>query len=202
MMMFLHRMRHRYCIFIGVFFCLFQTGCHSHPSNEENAIREMVCTIHTQYPAATLQDVYKTCYQDRFGAEHAAPDSARALAYFLYELDRMIDDTLGMPVCEPCGYRHRYERVSLALVQSGDMAVDELLHEFLEAARIAPEQPAEAWAEEWGRIETIALTFVPDWKNEELINGLREAAERNAAVHHSSSFHDTYHPHYRIRLRK
>ena len=114
----------------------------------------------------------------------------------------MADDTLRMPICEPCGYRHRYERVSLALVQSGDMMAEELLHQFLEAARCVPEQPTESWAEEWGRIETIALKEVPEWNNEELINGLREAAELNAAVHHSPAFHDSYHPHYRIRIRK
>lgn len=181
---------------------LIMGGCSIGQSTEEDAIREMVCSIHTQYPAATLQDIYKTCYQDRFGAEHAAPDSARALAYFLYELNQMADDTLRMPICEPCGYRHRYERVSLALVQSGDMMAEELLHQFLEAARCVAEQPTESWAEEWGRIETIALKEVPEWNNEELINGLREAAELNAAVHHSPAFHDSYHPHYRIRIRK
>ena len=56
--------------------------------NNDSAIRQMCQYIHTQYPLATLQDIYKTCYQDFFGAEHLMNDTAAARYYINYELEQ------------------------------------------------------------------------------------------------------------------
>lgn len=172
------------------------------PVADSTAICRMVTTLHARYPHMTLQDVYKTCYQDRFGAEHAAPDSASAMAYLGYELEQLGHDAMPMPPIEPCGYRHRYERVSLVLVQRGQMTAEQVLSGFLLAARTSTDvaEPM-TWAEEWGIIARIALRLVPEWHDNELEQLLSEAALHNRAVHHSPSFREYYHPHYRIRMR-
>lgn len=160
-------------------------------------IAMMVIALHTTYPAATLQDVYKTCYQDRFGAEHMIPDSARAAAYLDYELSQAATDTMLMPDVEPCGYRHRYERISLAAILRGEKSRDEVLRAFL-APRPEVSTDSRSWSEEWNEIAEIALHEVPEWRNDTLEAELRQAATLGRAVHHSPEFHKTYHPHYRI----
>lgn len=156
--------------------------------------------IATRYPAATLQDVYKTCYQDYFGAEHMISDTAAVRNYLHYELQSCAGTDLQyMPLREPTGFRHHYVRMNLSAVHTGLMTEDELLQLFLEAAgKPAGGKYKSRWPKEWRRIERIALKVHPSWKDADLQDLLREAARRNAAVHHSEPFRNTYNPHYRI----
>jgi hypothetical protein len=152
------------------------------------------------YPEATLQDVYKTCYQDFFGAEHLMQDTAAARKYLQYELNELRNEgvnELVMPLREPTGFRHRFERISLSLVLNGEMTEEELLQLFIDAAG-KDNALHDNWAYEWSEIERIALQVQPAWKNEELQAVLHEAAANNQAVRHSETFRDTYKPHYRI----
>ena len=170
------------------------------------AVRTLCEYIVSTYPQATLQDVYKTCYQDYFGAEHLMQDTAAARKYLRSELNGLADEGvsgLGMPMREPTGFRHRFERINLALVLNGEMPEDELLRLFIDAAGnyesgIRSQESGLSWADEWTEIERIALEERPAWKNEELQKVLREAATNNHAVRHSESFRNTYKPHYRI----
>ena len=45
------------------------------------AVRQLL----DRYPAATLQDVYKTMFQDRFGVAHLLSDRAKVKAYIEQE---------------------------------------------------------------------------------------------------------------------
>lgn len=165
-------------------------------------LESMLVSLHEQYPLATLQDVYKTCYQDYFGAEHAAPDSVRAMQYLTYELSLMAEEAPSqMPKLERCGFRHDYERVSLSNITDSTMTAEQLLRDFLDAAATPPAHEI-SWAEEWGTIEQKAIEMVGEWQDEELQKSLREAAAGNKAVHHSVVFRETYRPHYRIRRTK
>ena len=148
------------------------------------SVRQMCEEMATRYPAATLQDVYKTCYQDYFGAEHMISDTAAVRNYLHYELQSCAGtDLQAMPLREPTGFRHHYVRMNLSAVHTGLMTEDELLQLFLEAAG----KPA------GGKYKSH-----PSWKDADLQDLLREAARRNAAVHHSEPFRNTYNPHYRI----
>ena len=152
------------------------------------------------YPQATLQDVYKTCYQDFFGAEHLMQDTAAARQYLRYELNAITDEEmneLGIPMREPTGFRHRFERINLALVINGSITEEELLKLLIDAAG-KDNALHDHWAEEWSEIERIALQVQPAWQYEELQVLLRQAAANNQAVRHSESFRNTYKPHYRI----
>ena len=173
------------------------TACHQPVQVPEEAVRTLCTYMLSTYPQATLQDLYKTCYQDFFGAEHLMQDTAAASKYLHYELEQMTNDEVVMPMCEPTGFRHRFKRINLALVRRGEMSEEKLLQLFIEAAG-KENSLHDNWSDEWAQIETIALQVHPTWQNEELQAVLHEAAANNQAVRHSESFRNTYKPHYRI----
>ena len=169
---------------------------------EVEAIRSMCNRLNEQYPAATMQDVYKTCYQDFFGAEHLLTDTAAAHKYLTAELSACVEqDLTAMPAFEPTGFRQRFVRVNLSEVQNGRIAEETLMALLVEAGR-ADNIFSDDWESEWQQIEQIALDVHPAWSNEELQAALKEAAKQKKAVHHSETFRNNYHPHYRIVKRK
>lgn len=182
----------KYLIIVLMAFMLF--SC----KNEDKAIRLMCEEIHENYPKATLQDIYKTCYQDFFGAEHLMNDTAMARKYINMEMEqcRNTDLTL-MPKLEPTGFRHRFTRINLRCVVDGTLTEEELLCMFISAAG-KDNAFSDDWYSEWRKIEAIALEVNPEWEDLELQNELHEAAEGNYAVRHSDSFREYYNPHYRI----
>ena len=183
-------------------FCLVQSfaGMYAHTPFDvpEEEVRAMCIEMIEQYPAATLQDVYKTCYQDFFGAEHLMRDSLSARHYLISELEQCTaHDLQAMPLREPTGFRHRFVRINLRNIIEGNMTPEELLALFIDAAGKENALHAE-WVSEWRQIEVIALQVHPAWRDEELQKELRKAADLQAAVRHSDAFRNTYHPHYRI----
>lgn len=166
--------------------------------NDEQAIRRMCSEIHTNYPLATLQDIYKTCYQDFFGAEHLMNDTAAARQYIHYELEQCRDIDLSlMPKREPTGFRHRFTRINFSCLLDGELTEEQLVMMFIGAAG-HDNAYSDNWAEEWRKIEEIALQVNPSWADEELQIALRGAADGNHAVRHSEAFRQNYNPHYRI----
>lgn len=171
-------------------------------TDTDKQIAEGVRYVAETYPAATLQDVYKTCYQDFFGSEHMLPDSASARRYIAYEMTQLENDTMLMPLYEATGWRHRYERISLQNVLDGTISEEDLLHRFLDAS--AKPQAADSceWTIEWSKIESIALTIRSEWADSALQAELKWCADSCYAVRHSQSFRETYNPHYRIAFKK
>lgn len=166
-------------------------------SNEKD-IREMCQYIHNQYPLATLQDIYKTCYQDFFGAEHLMNDTAAARYYINYELEQCKDSDLSlMPKREPTGFRHRFVRINFSNIVDGELTEEQLVMMFINAAG-KDNAFSDDWASEWKLIEKIALKVNPEWEDAELQSELTEAAAGNHAVRHSEAFRKNYNPHYRI----
>lgn len=173
-------------------------ACTTHKPTEEKAIRSMCEEIAQRYPCATLQDVYKTCFQDFFGAEHLLSDTAAAHRYLQVEIAATEPQDLStMPAYEPTGFRHRFQRVNLSLVHSGQMSEEELFARFVQAAG-TNNAFADDWAEEWSRIESIALEVHPAWADTALQRELQYAASIESAVRHSEMFRQNYNPHYRI----
>ena len=166
--------------------------------NEDKAIREMCQYVQNQYPLATLQDIYKTCYQDFFGAEHLMNDTAAARYYIHQELEQCKDTDLSlMPRREPTGFRHRFMRINFSNIVEGELTEEQLVMMFIDAAG-KDNAYSNNWFEEWKKIDKIALAVNPDWKDEELQSELMMAAEHRYAVRHSEAFRNNYNPHYRI----
>ena len=188
-------------LIILVFSVLSLTACMQKQASSnvsEDAVRTLCENMARTYPQATLQDLYKTCYQDFFGAEHMINDTVTARAYLRYELKQCASENLRhMPSEEPTGFRHRFVRVNLQQVIDGHMSEEELFKAFLDAANNSEPMHSD-WEKEWEQIESIALQVHPQWKNEELQTLLRHAAKNEQAVHHSEAYRNAYHPHYRI----
>lgn len=167
-------------------------------ASKADSIRVMCEDIMQRYPLATLQDVYKTCYQDYFGAEHLMRDTAAARRYLLAELEECAEEDLTlMPPEEPTGFRHRFVRIGLSNVVGGRLTMEELLRLFISAASTDTADVAD-WEAEWLLIEQVALLTNPAWQDGELQAALRNAARSRRAVRHSDAFRTAYHPHYRI----
>lgn len=182
-------------VYLSAIFIVLFAAC----NREDQSIRQMCKEIHAQYPSATLQDVYKTCYQDFFGAEHLVVDTASARKYLHEELVQCGEtDLTGMPKREPTGFRHRFTRINLSCVLDGEITEDQLLEQFLEASGKSNAVRNEDWAGEWQQVERVALEVCPEWADDALQSELREAARIGAAVRHSDAFRAAYHPHYRI----
>ena len=158
----------------------------------------MCMEIHSRYPQATLQDVYKTCYQDYFGAEHLLTDTASARMYLHQELEECRNtDMSAMPKEEPTGFRHRFTRINLSKVVEGELSEEELLSMFIGAAG-KDNAIGDDWEGEWGEIVRVALKVNPSWFDAELLAVLQEAAQSKQHIRHSEAFRKAYNPHYRI----
>lgn len=148
------------------------------------------------YPESTLQDVYKSFYQDRFGPGHMIANVASARQYLMYELSNMTDKSAVY--YEPTGNEGRFVRVYLSAVADSLITAEQLLNAFVRSANRVQKTEID-WATEWLHIEENIIN------NAIQINGfeadtamLREASRQNQAVHHSRAYNAAYHPHYRI----
>lgn len=81
--------------------------------------RSVVERMLKQYPESTLQDVYKSFFQDRFGPGHLISDTVAARKYLQQELKEM--DGSEMPYYEPAGAGENYYRVNLAVIKEGSI---------------------------------------------------------------------------------
>lgn len=167
----------------------------------EDAVRTLCEYMVRTYPQATLQDLYKTCYQDFFGPGHMVTDSVSALKYIHGEMEEIKangEDANGERIIdEPTGFRHRFVRIDLRRIVRGEMSEVEVLRRFMEAANTAT-PVHDNWAAEWLQIELIALQVHPQWADAALQTALHDAAKANRAVHQSQAYRTAYHPHYRI----
>ena len=105
-----------------------QTKCVD-AANVRSAVERMMA----DYPHSTLQDIYKSFFQDNFGPGHAVPDSAQAASWLRGELAKV--ERLDVQLYEPTGYNGNYYRVSLAAVVGGKVLADALLSAFLRSVR-------------------------------------------------------------------
>lgn len=167
-------------------------GCRAN----ENSIQGAIEREREHFPRRTMQDVYKSFYQNRFGAEHMITDTAAVHAYLLYEIEVAAADSVHNPFYDFVGADGRYVRVYLTCVNNGKLTADQLFDAFIRSA-VPAQQPDRSWADEWAEIEQVARTcYVPCTEEECLF--LRQAAQDNRAVHHSEAYRNAYHPHYRI----
>ena len=150
------------------------------------------------YPQLTLQDIYKSFFQDNFGPGHAVPDSAQAAAWLGSELAKV--ERLDVSLYEPTGSEGNYYRVSLAAIASGKVPFNTFLSAFLRSVR--PVQPCEvdAWALEWEQIESVIDAMELDLPNYDAdAMAIKEMLSTgHYAVHHSRLYNKHYAPHYRI----
>ncbi|MBR4967914.1 MAG: hypothetical protein IKY19_06770 [Bacteroidaceae bacterium] len=165
---------------------------------DADKIRVAVERMVADYPQSTLQDIYKSFFQDNFGPGHAVSDSAQAAAWLRGELAKV--ERLDAPMYEPAGCNGNYYRVSLAAIASGRVQQDALLSAFLRSVRAVQPGEVEVWAKEWEQIEdVIAAMELPLPNYDADAAAIKEMlATGRYAVHHSRLYNEHYAPHYRI----
>ena len=148
------------------------------------------------YPESTLQDIYKSFYQEHFGPGHIISDRASAQRYLMREFSEMGETS--SPYFEPTGSQGDYVRVYLSAVSDSLIIAEQLLDAFVRSANLWQE-PTISWMEKWEAIVSIIQANKIELEGFETdLPLLTEAAQNNQAVHHSRRYNEAYHPHYRI----
>lgn len=161
-------------------------------------VRFAVARQMEQYPASTLQDIYKNFFQDRFGPGHIVSDTARAGAYLRQELSQV--KNVNVPLYEASAERAAYYRVSLAAITSGAISYEVFFSAFIRSVTALPAIEVEDWAKEWKKIEKIIRSMKLDLPHyEEDAKAIEDLlAQGHYAVHHSKAYNLHYEPHYRL----
>lgn len=163
---------------------------------ESQQIVEAVKALISQYPEATLQDVYKSFYQERFGPGHMIPNVENARNYLMSEMEQASENSGAY--YEPTGSEGRYVRIYLNAVADGKISAQQLLDAFVESANHV-EPRSDKWADQWTNIvKVIEEKQLPVKMDDELKQWLKECSEQEEAVHHSKAYNQVYRPHYRI----
>ncbi len=165
-------------------------------NSDNKRIEVAVRTLISQYPQATLQDVYKSFYQERFGPGHMIPNVENARNYLMSETEQATENTGAY--YEPTGSEGKYVRIYLNAVSDGKISAEQLLDAFVESANHV-EPRNDKWADQWNKIvDVIEEKKIPVTMSEELKQLLKECSEKEEAVHHSETYEKAYRPHYRI----
>ncbi len=148
------------------------------------------------YPKSTLQDIYKSFYQDHFGPGHMISDPGSAWDYLMDELGEMTETSTVY--YEPTRNEGRFVRVYLSAVTDSLITADQLLDAFVCSANMV-KKPEMDWEAEWKAIVGVIKKYgirVNGFKTDAPL--LNKASRNQQAVHHSQAYNDAYHPHYRI----
>ena len=175
-------------VFLSCSFCLFGQ------SFDTLSIRAAIEHQLTAYPESTLQDIYKSFYQNRFGPGHMISDTASARSYLMRELSEM--NEASTVYYEPTGSEGRFVRVHLSVVANGLITADQLLDAFMRSANMVKAETD--WEAEWKAVVGTITKYDIQVQGFEDASLLYEASQNRQAVHHSRAYNAAYHPHYRI----
>lgn len=179
---------------IGIMFPMVAIAQKVNPDDVKTAVERIMA----DYPVSTLQDIYKSFFQDKFGPEHIISDTIAARKYLLSELNRTDIDSIV--VLEPTGIKGNYIRVGLGAIKSGKVDVSAFLSAFIRSANVADKSVVEQWAGEWAeaveQIDEMNLNLENYEADKEAISQILQ--QGRYVMHHSSQYRETYNPHYRI----
>ena len=165
-------------------------------SIDKLAVRSAIERQMATYPESTLQDIYKSFYQEHFGPGHIISNTASARRYLMRELSEMGET--ASPYFEPTGSQGDYIRVYLSAVADSLITAEQLLDAFVRSAN-SWQEPNVNWIDKWETIVSIIQANKMEIEGFETdLPLLTEAARNHQAVHHSRRYNEAYHPHYRI----
>ena len=150
------------------------------------------------HPQSTLQDIYKSFYQDTFGPGHIISDRVSARDYILREAAQTPEPADVM--LEKTGAEGRYVRVSLFLVRNGSLDPEALTDAVMQSALPVTPEIRSVWPESWRKIAARASALgLPGYeKDKKALEEVLMQQGSDYAVHHSAAYSDAYDPHYRI----
>ena len=186
-------------IFHKIYFLLFFFIKISSKSSNEidlTILREQI----ENHPNQTLQDVYKSCYQDEYGPGHLISNESSAINSLFQEINSIEKDYNPPTLIEKTGIYGNYLRVDLTLVRDGIVPFFVLFRALTISATIGGQKSDKNWDKIWNEIAQAIIdsdlrfeNFEEDLKRLEIIS-----KSDDKVVHHSEMYENTYHPHYRI----
>ena len=164
----------------------------------DDKIKEAVERQLRDYPKSTLQDLYKSFFQDRFGPGHLVNDTASAGKYLRYELNNA--ESFHEKYYEPTGHNVNFYRVNLSVLKENIVTYQQFFDAFLRSVKNVNLDDITEWKDEWSIIESVIISMDLNLENFEedleMIHSILEQGEY--AIHHSDIYNSEYHPHYRI----
>ena len=152
------------------------------------------------HPKQTLQDVYKSCYQDEYGPGHLIANESSAIKSLYSEINSIEKDYDPITLFEQTGLKGNYLRVDLTLIRDGKIPFFVLFRALVFSAKIGGQKTDENWDKIWSEI--VEAIKKSDLKFENFEKDLEEldkiSKSDDKVVHHSEMYENTYHPHYRI----
>ena len=152
------------------------------------------------HPNQTLQDVYKSCYQDEYGPGHLISNESSAINSLLQEINTIEKDYTPITLFEQTGIYGNYLRVDLTLVRDGIIPFFVLFRALTISATIGGQKSDENWSTIWSEIVEEIKREGLKFENfeEDLANLDTISKSEDKVVHHSEMYENVYHPHYRI----
>ena len=152
------------------------------------------------HPNQTLQDVYKSCYQDEYGPGHLIANESSSLNYILEETNSIEIDYNPPTSFELTGLEGNYVRVDLNLVKNETIPFLVLFKALLLSAEIGNQKTDKEWDKIWSNIVEEIKDL--DFKFENFEEDIKRldiiSKSDDKVVHHSDLYENIYHPHYRI----
>ena len=167
---------------------------------DKKAVEAAIARQLDMYPATTLQDIYKSFYQEAFGPGHIIEDEYSAASYFHPETSISTEEPYGGYLYEPTGANGGYYRVNLYAVQSGILPAEVLLSAFLRSAEPVTPEGVKQWKKTWRQVARTAAQFgLPGYEADKAaLDAILASDSPDKAVHHSDAYSAAYDPHYRI----
>ena len=161
---------------------LLAAGC---SSVDKQAVEAGIARQLDMYTLSTLQDVYKSFYQECFGPGHTSLSEEEPYDGILYE---------------PTGANGGYYRVNLYAVNAGILPAEVLLSAFLRSAAPVTPEGIKTWKKIWKVVGKVAGGFhLRGYEaDKEALDAIVASDSPDKAVHHSDAYNNAYDPHYRI----
>lgn len=188
--------RSKYLIITLLF--IFTTMIGNAQQSRDDRIREAVERQLRDFPKSTLQDLYKSFFQDRFGPGHIVSDTSAAGNYLRHELNS--SEIFHEIYYEPTGYESNYYRVNLSVLKENKMSYQEFFDAFIRSVEQVNLDDISEWKTEWSEIESVIISMDLGLEHfEEDLEMIQSVLEQDKyAIHHSRVYNAEYHPHYRI----
>ena len=177
-------------------FCFIEILSKSSNEIDLSILREQI----ENHPNQTLQDVYKSCYQDEYGPGHLISNESSAINSLFQEINSIEKDYSPTTLIEKTGIYGNYLRVDLTLVRDGIVPFFVLFRALKISATIGGQKSDKNWDKIWNEIAQAIIDSDIRFENfEEDLDRLEKISKSDdKVVHHSEMYEDTYHPHYRI----
>jgi len=155
-----------------------------------------------EYPAMEAQDIVKLLYQSCFGPRHLhqTPNRDQVMRYLASEVK---DVDAKRRFVEDIG--NGYVRVYLDAVRNGYLIMDDLADMFLQSMRadVDVEQAKQKFLRAVDDVTAMIRTKIISFEDATWTTFVEEYLDGGIrAVHHSRTYKERYHPHYRVVLEK